>query len=627
MYGSKKIAALCISKADRYTDFISSLNDTLEKIGFKLMIFHTCSDLFWNNKVEKSEKTVFDLIDYSFVDAIIVYKEAFHDKETVDRIIRAADKNKKPVLVIGEKDENHISLLFDYCSGFEMIVFHILEYHKKTDLHLIAGVKGESHSEERIDVFRRVLRDNNIELTEDMVSYGDYWHMPTAEAVNALIQSGHIPEAIICVNDAMAITVCEELEKSNIKVPSDVLVTGFDGIKEAAYCDPPITTCKYNMDMLAEKTAELIDRLIDEYIEPTVFYIGFTPLIYSSCGCTGSAAKMNFSSILKKTQDHFNGFREKDRTLHELIESSVMCETSADIIERLNSFGSGKNVLIAINKSCFDSSINPVNEIRENSFDENMILACSPVTSGNNEIENFRLSELIPLIFSRLKGDYPVIVTALGFMGTPFGFIVSDPEPSFEAYSSIPQSAEALNTIIGCNRNVRYIRYTSGQIKKMAMLDNMTGLYNRSGFYSHLKEITDSALNSGRHILVVSADADRLKLVNDTYGHNCGDFIITTAAEAVMSISLGEKICGRFGGDEFAVCGVTDDPDNAESLIADEIQAFVNRVNASSGKPFEVSVSIGAVVCRADNFDFDPSYREADRKMYENKSAKGVNRR
>lgn len=627
MFGTQKIAALCIPQAERYVDFISKLNDSMENIGFKLLIFHTCSDLYWNNQVEQSEKAVFDLIDYSVIDVVIVYSEVFHDKETVNRIIRSADENGKPVLVIGEKNDKHISLIFDYKSGFEMMVRHIVEDHRKRDLHFIAGIKGESHSEERIAGFRQVLCDNNIEFSDDMVSYGDYWNNPTVKAVNALIQSGHIPEAIICVNDSTAITVCEELEKNNIKVPSDVLVTGFDGIREAAYCDPPITTCKYDLDMLVEKISELVIRSVNAKIDPRVINIGFTPLIHSSCGCTCSAAITNFSYILKKTQDHFSGFREKDRTLHELTESAVMCETSAEIIEHLNSFNSGKNILIAINKSCFESDINPVNEIRENSFDENMIIACPSVKTENGEIEEFHSSEFTQLILSRLNGTYPIIVSALGFMGTPFGFMASDPEPCFETYSSLSQSVEALNTIVGCNRTVRYIKYTSGQIKKMSMLDSMTGIYNRNGFYSHLQEITGSAQKSGRYIAVASVDADRLKTVNDTYGHDCGDIIIEAAAKAVMSISCAEKICGRFGGDEFAVCAVIDDLCNAERQIADEIQYFVDNVNASSDKPFEVSVSVGIVVCSSDVFDFDRAYKEADRKMYENKSAKGVNRR
>ena len=456
-----------------------------------------------------------------------------------------------------------------------------------------------------------------------MLSYGDYWHQPTRKAVAELIKNKRIPKAIICANDSMAITACEELESHNISVPDDVIVTGFDGIKEVEYCTPPLTTCKYNLPLFIEKIVYYIDTAIKGNDVSGIYNIDFAPIIYSSCGCHSHYRRKNFGGLLKKSEDRFNGYRENERTLHELLENSVMCDTSAEITELLKKFNFG-NIFIAINKNCFNSAVNPVNELKSGIFDDKLFLAY-PAVSDSLPRE-YGKPEIIDLLNNFMDTSNPIVFTALGFMGMPFGFIAGNTEVTFEEYSRIQQCANAINTLIGCNRNVRYIKYASKQIEKMSKLDYLTGLYNRSGFYSSLNKITDSAFTSGKHIAVVSIDADRLKFVNDTYGHNSGDFIILTAAQAMNSISFTEKICGRFGGDELAACIVFDDTEKAEQTIKSDINNYLDRLNKTSDKPFDVSVSIGVTICTPDNFDFDSAYRTADKKMYEDKKSKGVNR-
>lgn len=173
---------------------------------------------------------------------------------------------------------------------------------------------------------------------------------------------------------------------------------------------------------------------------------------------------------------------------------------------------------------------------------------------------------------------------------------------------------------------MRYIKYVSKQMEKMSMLDYLTGLYNRSGFYSKLDTVLTKARDSGKPIAVVSVDGDELKKVNDSYGHDYGDFIIITAANAIQRISFEDKVCGRFGVGEFAVCAVVDDIENAEEKIRSDIGSYIKSVNDSADKPFDVSVSVGVKICSCDDFDFDSAYRLADKKMYAEKIAKGVKR-
>lgn len=103
----------------------------------------------------------------------------------------------------------------DYEAGFEQAVRHIIEYHGITDTAMIAGIEGKEHSEQRIMAYKKVLAENNLPFTDDMLSYGDYWSGPAQKAVEEMIARGHVPKAIICANDMMAITVCAVLSRKS----------------------------------------------------------------------------------------------------------------------------------------------------------------------------------------------------------------------------------------------------------------------------------------------------------------------------------------------------------------------------------------------------------------------------
>lgn len=358
---------------------------------------------------------MFDLIDYNVVDALIVYSETFYDKGLLRAVIAKADENKKPVIVIGENDPEHISLILDYIGGFEQVVRHVVEYHNKHDVHLIAGQKGEEHSEGRIAAFKKVLAENGIEFSDDMLSYGDYWHIPTCNAVNSLLKRDKLPEAVICANDSMAITACQEFEKNGVAVPGEALVTGFDGIKEVEYCEPTVTISKYDLIQFAEKITVLAGRALDGENVAGVHYMDFSLVIHSSCGCRDEYKRRNLVGILKNTENSFNGYHENERTLHETLENSIMCDTPEEITQQFKNFPFG-NVYVAINKSCFNSSVNPLNENSSKSFDDRFFLAYPLVEGAQVMPEGYDKSSLMTLLSGNMNNDMSIVITALGFM-------------------------------------------------------------------------------------------------------------------------------------------------------------------------------------------------------------------
>lgn len=119
-------------------------------------------------------------------------------------------------------------------------------------------------------------------------------------------------------------------------------------------------------------------------------------------------------------------------------------------------------------------------------------------------------------------------------------------------------------------------------------------------------------------------DVDGLKYINDNFGHEAGDYAIRAAANAIDSVSIENKVCGRFGGDELALFAIVD-TDLADQ-VKEEIKDKMAELNRRSGKSYVLSVSVGAAVAPVENFWFDDVMHIADKYMYEDKRQKPHNR-
>jgi diguanylate cyclase (GGDEF)-like protein len=152
--------------------------------------------------------------------------------------------------------------------------------------------------------------------------------------------------------------------------------------------------------------------------------------------------------------------------------------------------------------------------------------------------------------------------------------------------------------------------------------DPMTGLYNRFCFVSHAVPLIEESKAHKKNAMVMFADINDLKKINDRYGHAFGDRAIKSVAEAVKeSISDDNAIGIRYGGDEFLVIAA-----NATRKYAEEIRRKINsnieKENSLGINPVKFSVSIGYVLTDPKSDKSVTDYvDEADKLMYEIKNA------
>ena len=154
-------------------------------------------------------------------------------------------------------------------------------------------------------------------------------------------------------------------------------------------------------------------------------------------------------------------------------------------------------------------------------------------------------------------------------------------------------------------------------LDNLSRIDQMTGIYNRRGFYEAAEEFLKGELSEGEHYLVLYVDMDNLKIVNDRYGHDDGDFalirIATTLKEALRDAA---GVIGRIGGDEFAcIVRGSDEPENIKSMMRNSFDGF----NRSSDKPYNVNASVGIFRIEDPAMTLEEALALADEDLYREK--------
>lgn len=545
------------------------------------------------------------------------------DKDILHDIENTAMSNNIPVVLIGAERDNCINFVFDYRSGFEKVVRHVVEDHGVRSVHIIGGRRNDWFSDERISVAKKVLEENGIPFNNSMVSYGDYWAGPTSAAVKRLISENKLPKAILCVNDTMAVTTCAVLQENGYSVPQDVIVTGFDGTDDAKLNIPPITTSGCSYTDMANNIMEAFENIFAGESVEKVYHIPYKLEIANSCGCKTPSEYINTADMVKKVRDRFHRYQEDERFLYEMTSKIFLCSVPSELAKTFSKYNIYQ-AFICINNDCLDPSTDPLNLKKDNKhYDQKMCLLFKSDSPISEFPRPFDRKDVIPnadFIFSERN---PIVFSALSFINSILGYICFHFDMDFESYCKIPQYVTAINNAIGGYRNIRYQQYIAQRIEEMAKYDYLTGIYNREGFYIELKRLEAFAAEKPeRKILVAIADLDGLKYINDTFGHTDGDFAIKTVADALKNLNLNNKICGRFGGDEIVICAVSEFTDDSETVLRKSVFDFLENVNKSYGKPYSVSASVGFCISESDDFNFDVILKEADKKMYSEKITK-----
>ena len=201
---------------------------------------------------------------------------------------------------------------------------------------------------------------------------------------------------------------------------------------------------------------------------------------------------------------------------------------------------------------------------------------------------------------------------------------------------------ELSSKVIGTEEDVSdevvvHLEQELSRLKELVFVDELTGVYNRRGFFEHTKSFFTEAMYGHDHpenkrsvnikdYAVIFLDADNFKSINDSYGHDAGDSVLVQIAETLVKNVRHGDVVGRLGGEEFVVGFVGASEEEAAKKAERIRERIAESVKVPGGADRTVTASFGvASLAASDADELDELVAYADQAMYEAKTNRGKN--
>lgn len=606
-----------------------AISKRAEEYGFDVYFFTTFNAYDDSLLYGEGEQQIFSLPDYSSLTGIIVALDTLNIRSADDSLLKRLRSAGCPVVALRMYSEGFYNVLVDETTSMERMIRHFVDVHKFRDICFVTGRMDLEDAQGRYACYRRVMEECGIPITENMVFYGDYWKKKGKEIVDFFLESrvDRFPEAIVCANDYMAVSVCMELERRGIRVPEDICVSGYDDLEEANRSTPSLTSIAVSFEDMAIRAVDLIDE-IDRGEKPDkIQYVDVKEKYRESCGCNRHKVKFDWGSLMTEIEDRKEITRQTlfmNVDLEGVTDEKVLLNTVHNYGFQINA----KKMWICL---CDDSEELTEEERNLGStrmeYTNQMVLRAIKSPSGALHLleKKFDRRELIPEEERREIESGSFYFVSLHYKNHNLGYVATTYE-NYGHYNDFMQSW-ALNFAVALENYSLYRHLNAMQhIKHLYKEDSLTGILNRRGFEEQAKKLYSEAVYYKYWLAVVSIDMDNLKLVNDGYGHQAGDDALCRVARALENVDGENKICARMGGDEFCLMCRIEKEGEGEQIIH-KIREAVSLVNEEAGTQYTAEVSCGVCeVTDAGVIALRRALQLSDERMYADKRQRKAGR-
>lgn len=613
----KRVALFIGSLVSEYQSQMTATISRACKGRFNLDVFSNVGGYAGSYFYKEGTESVIDIPVLEDYDGIIVSPDSLETEGIYNLLVeKISTEAKCPVVSVRCRDERYHNILIDNAEAMEYMVRHLILVHGLKRICFMTGRLDLEDARVRRDSYLKIMDEYGLPVTDHMVFEGDYWKLKGEEAVNWFFADAQIPEAIVCANDYMAVSVANALKKRGIRIPDDIAVTGFDNIDDAKVYQPRIASMEVSNTRMGEAAVDVLERLFNGEEVPQNTYVPVTAHFEGSCGCPAN-----------KNDDTYRELFEQKAYLENAIEQTTYMNSDYEAcinVEELllNVFRYSFSFEYDRMYFCQSENVEWIDDEdpeKNITFTPNMILK-GLLDAEKNQCLNYNTlfprRDLIPR--DMWVDDETRIVFAVRSRNSSLGYFVLKTQAvdKLERFFVVwvQTFAAAFDRIRMMSRNKDYLRF-----REESRLDPLTGLFNRREMENILRRRRVGSDTGDFFIMMM--DMDGLKKINDTYGHPAGDDALIALAGILKSVSSDSVKVARTGGDEFTICLIGKDTELPKQ-IADDIRNRIDEYNDKKAVPYELSLSIGYARFIKCPGGVSKCIAEADRRMYEEKAKK-----
>ena len=618
----KKIALFVGEVSAEYQSGVTNgIIDEVRRQGYSLHIFNNFGAYSANVFHGYGEKSIIYIPDLKSYDGVILAGDTFNVEGMYEELTEMLQHYDCQVICLRREDSRFHSIVAENYDPICNMVEHFIKKHQFQRICFMSGKREMKDAQQRLKAYLDTMEKYGLPVTEHMIFYGNYWKNMGDEALDWFLAEGEqLPQAIVCANDYMAVSICDALHKREILVPDQISVSGFDDVEEARVSIPSLTSIKVNYWDMGHKAVRMLENLWQgREAQEGIGSVEIIGKFRGSCGC---AQSIDAEAVRKL-------FHYKEQLQNALYHGSSMYVDleNTDTFRALMNMGRAYISAICFNQificMCDEQERQEEKAAMMSRYTKHMVLR--NVMTMKEDVpheERFLLEELLPAAY-RKEGEI-LYISTLHERNDCFGYVVlttdvpDDLRYQFQTWISSMSMALAKLQMYQENQVLNEMRQQYGR-------DALTGIPNRREMESVLQKQYDHLRQSGESFFVISVDMDGLKYINDHFGHLEGDEALKALAE-ILGEEQGEKgVAARTGGDEFQICIATQSQGIVESRIA-AIRRRIDLFNEKKEKPYELSASIGYARCDQ-CVPLLNCLQQADKNMYQEKSGKKMARK
>ena len=239
---------------------------------------------------DAADNAIYALLRPDSADGVIVVSSLLSTYSGPSGVVRLAQRLAHPAMCsIGIELPGVPSLVLDNRPGMEAVVEHLIRDHGRRKIAFLAGTPENPEANARFDAYRAVLDRHGIAFDARWMARGYFRANSAKVAMEEILASGVEIDAVVAANDEMATGAIDLLRKRGLRVPQDILVTGFDDLVLARLGNPPLTTVAQQFEEVADWAVRAIEeQLAGRAVRPYT-QIGARLVRRQSCGCGHNA--------------------------------------------------------------------------------------------------------------------------------------------------------------------------------------------------------------------------------------------------------------------------------------------------------------------------------------------------
>ncbi len=600
MLNGYKIAGVCITKLqDGFaSSFLQSLHNEAVKENYRLLVFNSFTDFAYDDDFETGAKSVYQMINYGMLDILIILDSCFYDKGIVRQLISRAKKKKIPVAVVYGEYDDCFSIKKNYTDTYKVLISHIIDVHHAERLYYIdmEETVREPDAAQRLDCFCEVMSDYGLEIPAWGIACCDQRSSSVNSVIKQWIDAKKLPQAIVCANDHIATNVCDCLKSYGIRVPKEVIVTGFGGQAGLRFHKPRLTTCMQDISKLVSVCIKMMQDAVEKNAEPYALEEHYSIILSESCGCR---TERNYgyredadrlSRLLEDMRMHEEIIYNWADHIHESTDLTVIGRNLSENILPASAVALNSNLLAIARKNAETDLNHP--------FTDKMVNISS--RDGNDILQGqevFDLGEMYPRLAEQIAEKVMFVFQSIYVADEVCGYYMVQISDLTETAAKLHRLCRIINLDFGVILNRIRQEHMTTKMGTLQLRDAHTGLLNMKGLIAQVNENYDEY--SRYHIAVSIYAIPRYRYILQNFGLENADEIASLTSEALQLANPNSSLIARISDDEFIIMNLIEDPEMIGPTIDHATSTFfpiVNEYNRTREKEFSVDVNCGCVV-------------------------------